>query len=66
MISAARARKVILYDKENRFFNSSAYGYFSLVHMGLCDDAVEIEFESGRIYDYMEQIMDALSDTEGR
>ena len=66
VISAARARKIILYDKENRFFNSSAYGYFSLVHMGLCDDAVEIEFESGRIYDYMEQIMDALSDTEGR
>lgn len=64
VISAAKAKKIILYDKENRFFNSSAYAYFSLEHMGLCDDAVEIEFESGRISDYIDQILDGFPNIE--
>lgn len=45
VISAAKAKKIILYDKDNRFYNSSAYDYFSLNKMGLCEDAIEIEFE---------------------
>lgn len=65
VISAADARKIILYDKENRFFNSSAYEYFSLKHMGLCEDAVEIEYESEKIYDHMERILNEIPDTAG-
>ena len=64
VISAAEARKIILYDRENRFFNSSAYAYFSLNHMGLCHDAVEIEFENRTPYIYIEMILHALTGTE--
>lgn len=45
IVSGSKAKKVILYDARNRFFNTSAYEYFSLRKMGLCDDAVEIQFE---------------------
>ncbi len=45
VISSAKARKIILYDKNNWFYNCRAYEYFSLNGMGLCEDAVEIEFE---------------------
>lgn len=45
-ISAADAKKIILYDKRNRFFNCSAFEYFNLKNMGLCDDAVELEYET--------------------
>lgn len=45
IVSGCNAKKIILYDKGNRFYNCSAYEYFSLEKMGLCDDAVEIEYE---------------------
>lgn len=45
IVSGSKAKKVILYDARNRFFNSSAYEYFSLRTMGLCKDAIEIQFE---------------------
>lgn len=45
IVSGTKAKKVILYDARNRFFNCSAFEYFSLKKMGLCDDAVEILFE---------------------
>lgn len=45
IVSGTKARKVILYDSRNRFFNGSAFEYFNLRDMGLCDDAVEIQFE---------------------
>ena len=47
VISGARAKKVILYGSCDRFFNASSYEYFNLKDMGLCEDAVEMEFESG-------------------
>ena len=47
VISGARAKKVILYGGCDRFFNASSYEYFNLKDMGLCEDAVEMEFESG-------------------
>lgn len=49
VISAAKAKKVILYDMDNRFYNCSAYEYFSLNHMGLCEDAIEIEFDNRQL-----------------
>ncbi len=45
IISGCTAKKIILYDRRNRFYNASAFEYFSLNRMGLCDDAVEIEYE---------------------
>ncbi len=57
VISAAKAKKIILYDRRNRFFLSSAYEYFSLNHMGLCEDAVEIEFDSKKIDECLGRIM---------
>lgn len=44
VISGAKAKKVILYEKRNRFYMGSAYEYFNLKDMLLCDDALEIEF----------------------
>ena len=57
VISAAKAKKIVLYDRSNRFFNSSAYEYFSLNHMGLCEDAVEIEFDNQNAYQCVPDIM---------
>lgn len=45
IISGAKAKKIILYDAQDRFFNSSAYEYFSLKNMELSEDAIEILFE---------------------
>lgn len=54
VISGARATKIILYDKRNRFYAGSAYEYFNLKDMKLCDDALEIE------YDNIEEIIDVI------
>ena len=45
VISSSTAKKIILYDKRNRFHMSSAFDYFSLKGMGLCEDAVELEYD---------------------
>ncbi len=45
VISGADAKKIILYDAGNRFYMGSAFAYFNLKDMELCDDAVEIEFD---------------------
>ena len=56
-ISAANAKKVILYDKRNRFFNCSAFEYFNLKNMGLCDDAIELEYDTDYTNELMKQIL---------
>lgn len=56
-ISASKAKKIIIYDKNNRFFNCSAFEYFNLKDMQLCDDAIEIEYD----YDYDKLKLDILS-----
>ena len=45
VISGAKAKKIILYDKGNRFYMGSAFEYFNLKGMELCSDAIELEFE---------------------
>lgn len=47
IISGAKAKKIILYGFQDRFFYGSAFEYFSLKGMGLSEDAVEIQFERG-------------------
>ena len=56
-ISAANAQMVVLYDKRNRFFNCSAYEYFSLKKMGLCNDVIEIEYDTANIDGLKEQVL---------
>lgn len=57
VISAAKAKKIILYDRDNWFYNCKAYEYFSLNHMGLCDDAIEIEFDNQKLEQCREEIL---------
>lgn len=45
IISAAKAKKVILYDKSNRFYMGSAFEYFNLKDMQLSDDAIEFNLD---------------------
>ena len=57
IISNCDAKKVILYDAGNRFYNCSAFEYFSLKGMGLCEDAIEILFQHGEINKVIRQIL---------
>lgn len=59
VISGAKAKKIILYQAGERFFNSSTYDYFSLQKMGLSADSVEIQFtaDDGGL---SQRVMDAL------
>lgn len=47
IVSGTKAKKIILYGAQDRFFYGSAFEYFSLKGMGLCEDVVEIQFERG-------------------
>ena len=58
VISGSKAKKIILYDKDNRFYMGSAYEYFNLKGMELCDDAVEIEFSHENIEKVLKTIID--------
>ena len=42
IISNSNACKIILYDRDIYFFNSSIFEYFSLNKMKLCNDAIEL------------------------
>ena len=57
VISGADAKKIILYDRGNRFYMGSAFEYFNLKEMELCDDAVEIEFEHGDLENVVSEIV---------
>jgi hypothetical protein len=46
IISSSTCRKVVLYEKDGYFYKCSPYDYFSLEKMGLCSDAVEIEYRA--------------------
>jgi len=57
VISSAKAKKIILYEKDGFFYKSSPYEYFSLKSMGLCDDAVELEYNFNEREKVMEKIL---------
>lgn len=57
VISGTNAKKIILYDKGNRFYMGSAFEYFSLKEMELCDDAIEIQYDNSKIEDVLKQIL---------
>lgn len=60
IISGANAKKIILYDKRNRFYMGSAFEYFNLREMELCDDAVEIEYDHKSIGKITNQIAETF------
>lgn len=60
VISGSKAKKIILYDAENRFYNSSAYEYFSLIRMGLCDDAIEIEYSHDNLEEAISKVISII------
>lgn len=57
VISGSTAKKVVLYDKHATFYNCSAYDYFSLEKMGLCTDAVELEYDNKNYLDILDSIL---------
>ena len=60
VISGTSAKKVILYDEGNRFYMGSAYDYFNLKGMELCDDALELEYKSEDLELVMVRILEYL------
>lgn len=61
VISSAKAKKVILYDARDRFYMGSAFEYFNLKGMELCDDALELEYSSEDLNRITEQILGYLN-----
>ena len=59
VVSGAKATKIVLYGSQDRFFNGSAFEYFSLKSMGLSEDVVEILFERGD-EGLIEKVIDCL------
>lgn len=57
IVSGAKAKKIILYDKNNRFYMGSAYSYFNLDDMELCEDAVEIELSMNDLEMALDKIL---------
>ena len=57
VISGSAAKKIVLYDKDNRFYNASAFEYFSLNAMGLCTDAIEIQFDAKKQSETISKIL---------
>lgn len=64
VISGAAAKKAILYDAKNRFYMGSAYEYFNLKDMELCNDALELEYRIEDINTVIERIMDYFDNGE--
>lgn len=60
VISGSAAQKIILYDKHNRFYNASAFEYFSLNAMGLCKDAIEIQFDTNNQQETINKILNYM------
>lgn len=64
VISNCNAKKVILYDLNNYFFNCRAFDYFSLKKMGLCSDAIEIQFDRDKLEEINENIINQFERNE--
>jgi hypothetical protein len=61
VVSGAGARKVVLYDKDGRFYKSSFREYFSLEAMGLGRNLVELEYSPGDQDDLVNHVMRGLA-----
>ena len=60
IISSASAKKIILYPQGKIFRACSTYDYFSLNKMGLCEDAVELEYGDDGYEKLLEQVLNHI------
>jgi hypothetical protein len=60
VISPARAVKVVLHER-GPWFKTSLFEMFSLNAMGLCDDAVELEFSSSEMDSVFDDVVEVFS-----
>ncbi len=60
VISPAKAVKVILHER-GPWFKASLFDMFSLNAMGLCDDAVELEFSSSEMDTVLDDVVGVFS-----
>jgi hypothetical protein len=65
IISSSSCRKAVLYEKDGYFYKCSPYDYFSLKKMGLCDDAVEIEYREDIKHQALEAILGIFENQSG-
>ncbi len=64
VVSGTASRKVVLYDRDGRFYKASFHDYFSLTAMGIGPNVREIEFRDGEQEDTVDAVMAGL--TSGR
>lgn len=61
VVSGTASRKVVLYDREGRFYKGSFHEYFSLTAMGLGRNLREVEYGDGDKEDIVTEVMQCLT-----
>jgi hypothetical protein len=61
VVSGTASRKVVLYDRDGRFYKGSFHEYFSLSAMGLGRNVREVEFGDGDREDAVAEVMEGLT-----
>jgi hypothetical protein len=61
VVSATRTSKVVLYDKDGRFYKGSFQEYFSLAAMGLGRNLLEVEYGPGDQDNLVNEVMGGLT-----
>jgi hypothetical protein len=61
IVSGTASRKVVLYDREGRFYKGSFHEYFSLTAMGLGRNLREVEYGDGDKENIVAEVMDGLA-----
>lgn len=61
IVSATGSRKVVLYDKDGRFYKGSFHEYFSLDAMGLGRNLLEVEYGPGDQHSLVNEVMGGLT-----
>ena len=64
VISSSNCKKIIFYEKEGLFYKCSQHEYFSLKKMGLCEDALEIEYQSSEREEMLQRIFSVFLNKE--
>ena len=62
MISSIRCRKIFIYQPYLFWGAGTNFDYFNMRDMGLCNDAVEIEYQGIEFIQLIDTIMDGLQD----
>ncbi|MGH2884215.1 MAG: hypothetical protein ACRDPA_16245 [Solirubrobacteraceae bacterium] len=61
IVSGTASRKVVLYDREGRFYKGSFHEYFSLAAMGLGRNLREVEYAHGDKEHIVTEVMEGLT-----